>query len=72
MPSVAPDCVAGGCGCQSRQSPVQDNHHMTDRHNGGANLAFLDGHVKWMKITVPSAASNFRSSDPPIAMFYGQ
>jgi prepilin-type processing-associated H-X9-DG protein len=38
--------LGGGCGwsgCDSADSCV------SDRHNDGANLAFVDGHAKWMK-----------------------
>ncbi len=26
------------------------NRYITDRHNGGANLGFVDGHAKWWKV----------------------
>jgi prepilin-type processing-associated H-X9-DG protein len=64
--------VVGGCGRQSGQSPVHNNHYVNDRDIGGAGFAFLDGHVKWTKVTVPGPANGYRPSDPPIAMFYGQ
>lgn len=64
-------CVIPGCGCYSGQSPVQSNHLLTDRHNGGANYGFCDGHVKWLKTRVPTAASGWISGDPPANMFDG-
>ena len=38
-----------GCGCPPRDSflPASPDDHA--RHNGGSNLAFADGHVKWYR-----------------------
>jgi prepilin-type processing-associated H-X9-DG protein len=36
---------------------------MTDRHSGGLNLQFLDGHAKWMKFEAMAAAAFDRSTD---------
>jgi prepilin-type N-terminal cleavage/methylation domain-containing protein/prepilin-type processing-associated H-X9-DG protein len=44
--------IAGGC-CTGRTAVQQANnpHAVGDCHNGGANLAFWDGHVKWYRAT---------------------
>jgi len=61
---LAPNCVVAGCGCYSGQSPVQNNHYLTDRHNEGANFAFCDGHVKWYKVELPSATNGYNPGSP--------
>ena len=40
--------IAGGC-CTGRAASEEGTnpHRVGDCHNGGANLAFWDGHVKW-------------------------
>ncbi|MCS6949238.1 MAG: DUF1559 domain-containing protein [bacterium] len=50
-PPVLPPCKAGGGpnryssgGTPGFRSPVHP------RHNGGANIAFVDGHAKWMRV----------------------
>lgn len=35
-----------------------DTHFLTGRHNGGANYAFWDGHVKWLRGTSVSPGQN--------------
>jgi prepilin-type N-terminal cleavage/methylation domain-containing protein/prepilin-type processing-associated H-X9-DG protein len=64
-------CVISGCGCYSGQSPVQNNHLLTDRHNGGGNFGFCDGHAKWLKVDVPTAATNWDSQNPPNNLWDG-
>jgi prepilin-type processing-associated H-X9-DG protein len=61
---LAPNCVIPGCGCYSGQSPVQNNHYLTDRHNEGANFAFADGHMKWLKVELPTAANGYNPGTP--------
>ncbi len=62
---LAPQCVTTGCGCYGGAHPVANNHYLTDRHNGGANYAFCDGHGKWMKTDVPTAAGGWVTNNPP-------
>ena len=69
---LAPYCVNPGCTCYSGQSPVQNNHYLVNRHNEGANFSFCDGHVKWMKVDVPSAANGYYPGTPPAYLFQGQ
>ncbi len=57
-------CVSGGCTCYGGQSPVQNSHYLTDRHNGGANFGFCDGHGKWLKVDVPTPESGWVSNNP--------
>lgn len=64
-------CVAAGCGCYNSQTPVQNNHLLTDRHNGGANYGFCDGHVKWFGTVVPTAATGWLSAQPPANLYDG-
>lgn len=64
-------CVVSGCTCYNSQSPVQTDHYLTNRHNGGANYAFCDGHVKWIKTNVPTAATGWISGSPPANMWDG-
>ncbi|MCC7495797.1 MAG: DUF1559 domain-containing protein [Fimbriimonadaceae bacterium] len=44
-------------------TPTAAGHHIQylqpDRHNGGSNYAFSDGHVKWMKLGTTLNASQF-------------
>ena len=68
---LAPQCVIAGCGCYGGGSPVPNNHYMTDRHNGGANFGFCDGHAKWQKVEVPSAANGYNAADPDRRLFAG-
>ncbi len=67
---LGPNCVTSGCGCYGGQSPVQNNHFLTNRHNEGANFAYFDGHGKWHKVVVPAAANGYMPGDPPAANFY--
>jgi prepilin-type N-terminal cleavage/methylation domain-containing protein/prepilin-type processing-associated H-X9-DG protein len=64
-------CVTGGCQCYGGQTPVQNDHYLTDRHNGGANYGFMDGHAKWYKTDVPSATNGWASNNPPDGLFDG-
>jgi len=49
----------GCCGVFSADMNGPYPHLVGDRHNGGANFAFWDGHVKWFaRTSVPIAASN--------------
>jgi len=66
---LAPQCVNTGCTCYSGQSPVQNNHFLTDRHNEGANFSYCDGHVKWQKVEIPSAANSYNPNTPD-RMYY--
>ena len=36
-----------GCGCPPRDSFFPPNAEEHTRHNGGSNIGFADGHVKW-------------------------
>ncbi|MCX7598824.1 MAG: hypothetical protein N2512_08170, partial [Armatimonadetes bacterium] len=36
----------GTCNCGTGNSTPNDDQQ---RHNAGSNIAFVDGHVKWMK-----------------------
>ncbi|MFW6156487.1 MAG: DUF1559 domain-containing protein [Armatimonadota bacterium] len=38
------------------------NSHISDRHNGGANFGFADGHSKWLSVPDPE---NFEQGDRP-------
>ena len=64
-------CVVSGCGCYGGQTPVQNNHYLTNLHNDGANYGFCDGHVQWYKTIVPSAATGWVSTSPPDRLFDG-
>jgi len=45
---------------------TSDNHAAVDsRHSGGANLAFLDGHVKWSNISKVAYSDGADHADPP-------
>jgi prepilin-type N-terminal cleavage/methylation domain-containing protein/prepilin-type processing-associated H-X9-DG protein len=42
-----PTCIAyGGI---ARPSPDDPDLYVSDRHNGGANCAYVDGHAKWQR-----------------------
>ncbi len=44
--------------------PEGDGHEIPDRHNGGANLGFIDGHAKWMQQSaIPHRSSSSRFWD---------
>ena len=68
---LGPKCVISTCGCYGGASPVQNNHYLTDRHNEGANFAFCDGHVKWQKVQLPTAANGYVSGSPAANLFDG-
>ncbi len=41
--------------------PVGDGHEIPGRHNGGANIGFIDGHAKWMQQSaIPHRSSSSR------------
>jgi prepilin-type processing-associated H-X9-DG protein len=45
--------ATGPCNCLNGDPPFfGDQATLVGRHNGGPNLAFLDGHAKWMKLQV--------------------
>jgi prepilin-type processing-associated H-X9-DG protein/prepilin-type N-terminal cleavage/methylation domain-containing protein len=64
-------CVNTGCGCYSGQTPVQNNHYLTNLHNDGANYGFCDGHVQWYKTIIPTAATGWASTSPQDRLFDG-
>ena len=33
------------------------HHKLSNRHNGGGNYAFLDGHAKWYKVETAEAGT---------------
>ncbi len=37
--------------CASMSDPTTNPHFIGQAHNEGANIAFWDGHVKWMKVS---------------------
>ncbi len=41
--------VAGGPNCRGRACGTYDGTDYTSRHNDGGNVAFCDGHTKWLK-----------------------
>lgn len=43
------DTVAGGPDCRARAAGTFQGKSYGNRHNDGANIAWCDGHVKWMK-----------------------
>jgi len=63
-------CADTGCTCYGGNRPAQNNHYLTNRHNDGANYAFFDGHAKWIKTNIPTAANSWYSGSPDLASFY--
>lgn len=53
--------------------PFSDVSHYPDRHNGGGNGLFYDGHVKWL-IPTQLRVTNFREpgTPPPVPGFPGE
>ncbi|NOY80000.1 MAG: prepilin-type N-terminal cleavage/methylation domain-containing protein [Kiritimatiellaeota bacterium] len=41
--------IASGPNCRGRAIGIYQGTNYNDRHNGGGNLGFSDGHVKWLK-----------------------
>ena len=45
-------------------------YHVSDRHNGGANVGFFDGHAKWYASTAPYGPQNPNVGAGPIEYYY--
>ena len=63
MRIIAPWC-GGFVGCGCYPNPINNNRAMTDRHNGGSNFSFADGHGKWLRVVVPDATNGWAHGDP--------
>ena len=50
-------CIADteGAAAYAFISTYRTDRYIVDRHNGGANIGFCDGHAKWMKVFTDSA-----------------
>ncbi|MGI5820273.1 MAG: H-X9-DG-CTERM domain-containing protein [Armatimonadota bacterium] len=44
--------------------------YVDDRHNGGANIGFLDGHAKWAGFNLEENLSNLRNDIPGVSPWW--